>query len=222
MTPLVWILLLLVVGLALIMLEVFVPSGGVLGLLAVLALGAGVVMAFVEQGMMAGLGALAGVFVAVPIVLMLAFQWFPATPLGRRVLPPPPQADDVLPDAGQRQRLRGLVGRAGRAASELVPWGGIEVAGEPFEAVSEGGPIPAGAEVDVVGVQGRALVVRVRPVVPATAGPVSATVPAAAQPPDQPDQPRLSNLLEDFDFDEVRQNTARPEPLDRPPSANQA
>lgn len=220
MTPLVWIVLLLVVGLALIMLEVFVPSGGVLGLLAVLALGAGVTMAFVERGMTAGLAALAGVFVAVPIVLVLAFQWFPATPLGRRVLPPPPQAEDVLPDAGQRQRLRGLVGQGGRAASELVPWGGIEVGGEPFEAVSEGGPIPAGAAVEVVGVQGRALVVRVRPVVPAK--PVPATAPAPAEPPGQPAEPRLSNLLEEFDFDEVRQNTARPRPLDQPPSANQA
>lgn len=218
MTPLVWILLLLLVGLALIMLEVFVPSGGVLGLLAVLALGAGVVMAFVEQGMAAGLGALAGVFVAVPIVLVLAFQWFPATPLGRRVLPPPPQAEDVLPDVGQRQRLRGLVGRGGRAVGDLVPWGGIDVAGESFEAVSEGEPIAAGAEVEVVGVQGRALVVRVRPVVPAKAEPAA----PVAGPAGPAEEPGLSSLLEEFDFDELRQNTARPQSLDRPPSANQA
>lgn len=218
MTPLVWILLLLLVGLALIMLEVFVPSGGVLGLLAVLALGAGVVMAFVEQGMAAGLGALAGVFVAVPIVLVLAFQWFPATPLGRRVLPPPPQAEDVLPDVGQRQRLRGLVGRGGRAVGDLVPWGGIDVAGESFEAVSEGEPIAAGAEVEVVGVQGRALVVRVRPVVPAQAEPAA----PVAGPAGPAEEPGLSSLLEEFDFDELRQNTARPQSLDRPPSANQA
>lgn len=218
MTPLVWILLLLLVGLALIMLEVFVPSGGVLGLLAVLALGAGVVMAFVEQGMAAGLGALAGVFVAVPIVLVLAFQWFPATPLGRRVLPPPPQAEDVLPDAGQRQRLRGLVGRSGRAVGDLVPWGGIDVAGESFEAVSEGEPIAAGAEVEVVGVQGRALVVRVRPVVPAKAEPAAPVAGPAAP----AEEPGLSSLLEEFDFDELRQNTARPQSLDLPPSANQA
>jgi membrane-bound ClpP family serine protease len=223
MTPLVWILLLLVVGLALIMLEVFVPSGGVLGLLAVLALGSGVVLAFVEQGMAAGLGALAGVSVAVPIVLVLAFQWFPATPLGRRVLPQPPQAEDVLPDAGHRQRLRGLVGRGGRAASELVPWGGIEVAGEPFEAVSEGEPIAVGTEVEVVGVQGRALVVRVRAVAPAKAGPAPAIPAAPADGQPEPAGERgLSSLLEEFDFEEVRQNMARPDSLDRPPSANQA
>ena len=221
MTPLVWILLLLCVGLALIVLEVFVPSGGVLGLLAVLALGAGVVTAFVEQGVPAGLAVLAGVFMAVPAVLMLAFRGFPATPLGRRVLPPPPQPEDVLPDAAGRLRLRGFVGRSGRATSELVPWGGIEVESEPFEAVSDGEPITAGAEVEVVGVQGRALVVRMRAVVPPIAAPPAdrAGRPAGAQ---SDSGPRLSSVLEEFDFDELRQNHGRAESLDRPPSPNQA
>jgi membrane-bound ClpP family serine protease len=86
MSPLVWILLLLVVGLSLILLEVFVPSGGVLGLLAVTALMVGIVMAFLEGGAATGMAVLGGSFVAVPAVLMLAFRWFPATPLGRRVL----------------------------------------------------------------------------------------------------------------------------------------
>ena len=54
MSPLVWIALLVVVGLMLILLEVFVPSGGVLGMLSVVALGAGIVTAFVEKG--AGVG----------------------------------------------------------------------------------------------------------------------------------------------------------------------
>lgn len=222
MTALVWILLLLGVGLALIVLEVFVPSGGVLGLLAVLALGAGVVTTFVEQGLATGLTVLAGVFVAVPVVLMLAFRWFPATPLGRRVLPPPPRAEDVLPDAAQRQRLRGFVGRGGRSTSELVPWGSVEVGGEPFEAVSEGEPITVGSDVDIVGVQGRALVVRVRAVVPpaAEAPLVGASRPSG--PTGGGPGPRLSNVLEEFDFDELRENQGRAESLDRPPSPNQA
>lgn len=221
MTSLVWILLLLGVGLVLIVLEVFVPSGGVLGLLAVLALGAGVVTAFIEQGVATGLAVLAGVFVAVPAVLMLAFRWFPATPLGRRVLPPPPQPEDVLPDAGERRRLRGFVGRGGRSTSDLVPWGSVQIEGESFEAVSEGEPITAGAEVLVVGVQGRALVVRVRAVVPPVAeGPADrAALPAAAE---SASGPRLSSVLEEFDFDELRQNHGRAESLDRPPSPNQA
>jgi hypothetical protein len=86
MDALVWIVALLVVGLAVLVLEVFLPSGGVLGFLSVLAIGAAIVMAFVEQGAALGLTVLAISFVAVPAVLALAFRWFPDTPLGRRVL----------------------------------------------------------------------------------------------------------------------------------------
>ncbi len=222
MSPLVWVLLLVAVGLALVMLEVFVPSGGVLGLLAVLALGAGVVTAFVEQGAMVGMGVLGGTLAAVPAVLVLAFRWFPLTPLGRRVLPPPPSADDVLPDVSLRQRLRGFVGRRGRAASELMPWGSVEIDGDPFEAVSEGGPIAAGEPVEVVGVQSRALVVRVAAVVPAAVVPVCGAVGPAAAEAAEPAGPRLSSVLEDFDFEELRQNTGSAELLDPPPPANKA
>jgi membrane-bound ClpP family serine protease len=217
MSPLVWSLLLVVVGLALVLLEVFVPSGGVLGLLAVLALGAGVVTAFVEQGAMVGMGVLAGTLLAVPAVLMLGFRWFPSTPIGRRVLPPPPSADDVLPDLSLRQRLRSLVGRRGRAASELVPWGSVEIDGDSFEAMSEGGPIAPDAPVEVVAVQSRALVVRVAAVVPAARPAEPAAAPAA-----EPAGPRLSSVLEDFDFEELRQNTGSAELLDPPPPANKA
>jgi membrane-bound ClpP family serine protease len=219
MSPLVWILMLVALGLILVLLEVFVPSGGVLGLLAVLALGAGVVTAFVEKGAMIGMGVLAGTLGAVPVVLMLAFRWFPATPLGRRVLPPPPSADEVLPDIALRHRLRGFVGRRGRATSELVPWGSVEIDGEPLEGVSEGGPIDAGEAVEVTGVQGRALVVRVAPVVSrptATARPAErAAAPAAESPP-------LSSVLEDFDFEDLRRNTGSAELLDPPPPTNQS
>lgn len=206
MNPLVWILLLVVVGLLLILLEVFIPSGGVLGLLAVLALGTGIVMAFVEQGLAVGMAVLSGSFLAVPVVLVLAFRWFPATPLGRRVLPPPPAPEDVLPDADRRRRLRELVGRGGRTASELVPWGSVAIDGDVVDAVSEGGPLAAGVAVEVVGIEGRALVVRAAAVVPMA--PDAAATPAAQQADaaPEPSRPSLSQVLEEFDFDEVRKN----------------
>jgi membrane-bound ClpP family serine protease len=217
MNPLLWIMLLVVAGLALIILEVFIPSGGVLGLLSVLALGAGVVTAFVELGAASGLSVLAAMFVAVPVALAVAFRWFPATPLGRRVLPPAPEADDILPDVAERRRLRGLVGRSGRTMDELMPWGRVEIEGESLEAVSDGGPIAGGTPVEVTGVQGRSLVVRqlVR-----IAPPPPAELPAAAAPAES--AARRSDLLEEFDFDEVRKNSDRTDQLDSPPSPNQA
>ncbi len=230
MSPLLWITALVVVGLALIVLEVFVPSGGVLGLLSVLALGAGVVTAFVEQGAAAGMFVLAGTFVAVPAVLVFAFRWFPVTPLGRRVLPPPPMADDVLPDVAERRRLRGFVGSRGRTEGELLPWGRVVVDGQMFEAVSDGGPLAADAPIEVSGVQGRSLVVRQVLGIAAAPSPSLAQEPAAAgdapavdsAAAEEPAGARLSSLLEEFDFDDIRQNSAPSDELDSPPPANQA
>lgn len=218
MSPLVWILMLLGTGLALILLEVFVPSGGVLGLLAVVALGAGVVTAFVEQGALVGMGVLAGTFLAVPAVLGAAFRWFPSTPLGRRVLPPPPAAEEVLPDVAERRRLRDLVGRGGRTTSDLLPWGSVAIDGVAFDAVSEGGPIGRDVAVEAVAVQGRAVVVRAAAALPDREAPMEPAAPAAAGEP--PAEAGLSSVLEEFDFDEIRQNEPPARPLDSPPSAN--
>jgi membrane-bound ClpP family serine protease len=197
MQTLIWVASLLLLGLAIMVLEVFVPSGGVLGFLSLVAIGAAIVMAFMEQGAGFGMAVLAVAFAAVPAVLAVAFRWFPDTPLGRRVLPPPPAPEDVIPAADRRRRLRELVGRVGRVVSELVPWGAVTVGDGQFEAVSETGPVAAGTEVEVVGVQGGALVVRVA----ARAVEAEPLRPEAAEKPDSPGLPRLSPVLEEFEFD---------------------
>ena len=160
MNTLLWVVALLVLGLAVMVLEVFVPSGGILGFVSILALISAVATAFLEQGTTAGMAALAVVVLAVPAVLSMAFRWFPETPLGRRVLPPAPEAADVLPDPERRRHLRDLVGRTGRTGSELLPWGSVEIGGDIVEAMSEGGPLEAGIAIEVVDVQGTVVVVR--------------------------------------------------------------
>jgi membrane-bound ClpP family serine protease len=160
MTATLWVALLLVVGLAVMMLEVFVPSGGLLGFVSVAAILTAVGTAFLQIGVVAGMTVLAMTVLAVPTVLSLAFRWFPETSLGRRVLPPPPDPADVLPDATRRRQLREFVGRSGRAVDELLPWGAVEIGDVIVEAMSESGPIASGTGIEVVGVQGMGLVVR--------------------------------------------------------------
>ena len=162
MNTLLWVVLMLLVGLGVMVLEVFVPSGGILGFVSIAALVAAIATAFLEQGPVAGLAVMAVVVAAVPVALGLAFRWFPETPLGRRVLPPPPKADDLVPDPGRRQRMRDLVGRSGRAVSELLPWGMVAIDGIEVDALSESGAIEVGAAIEAVAAQGTALVVRRR------------------------------------------------------------
>jgi membrane-bound ClpP family serine protease len=201
MNTLLWVVSLLLLGLGVMVLEVFVPSGGILGFVSIAALVAAVATAFLEQGATAGMASLAVVVVAVPAVLASAFRWFPETPLGRRVLPPAPEAADVLPDPERRRHVRELVGHAGRTLSELLPWGRVEIDGEIVEAMSDGGPIEVGAAIEAVGVQGTALVVRL--VERRAVMPIPPVVGPAAENPAVGDGSALSPALEEFDFDGI-------------------
>ena len=199
MSPVVWVAALFLVGIGVIVLEVFVPSGGVLGFVSVAAIIAAIATAFLELGVGAGTAMIALSVVVVPVILGLAFRWFPETPLGRRVLPAPPEAADVVPDAPRRRRARDLVGQRGRTTSDLLPWGTVEVGSESLDGVSEGGPIDAGREIIVVAAQGAAVVVRPAPV---AAAPKRAAEPVAEpEKPAAPEAPRLSPTLENFTFE---------------------
>ena len=94
MDPLVWAGLLLLVGLALIMTEVFVPSGGVLGVLALSSIVVAIVLAFWQSGVTAGFMFVLVSLIAVPTILFFAFQWLPETPIGRRLIPEAPSATE--------------------------------------------------------------------------------------------------------------------------------
>jgi membrane-bound ClpP family serine protease len=194
---LMWVVLLLVLGLAVMVAEVFVPSGGVLGFVSIMAILAAVTLAFLQVGPGAGVMTLAVVMVSVPTVLGLAFRWFPETALGRRVLPPPPEGTEVVPQAAERQRLRDLVGQSGDAVTDLLPWGTVALGSERVEGMSDAGPLTAGSRVRVVGVQGLAVIVR--PVGSASAERHGAHGPDESAP---PPGDRLSPTLETFEFDQ--------------------
>lgn len=199
MSPVVWVAALFLVGIGVMVLEVFIPSGGVLGFVSVAAIIAAIATAFLELGVGAGTVMIALSVVVVPVILALAFRWFPQTPLGRRVLPAPPEAADVVPDAPRRRRARDLVGQRGRTTSDLLPWGTVEVGSESLDCVSEGGPIDAGSEIIVVAAQGAAVVVR--PAAVTAELKRGAAQVAEPEKPAAPEAARLSPTLENFTFE---------------------
>ncbi len=160
MDPLAWSALLLIVGLVLVTLEVFVPSGGVLGFLSIVSLLAGIILAFYHSGPEVGLLFLAVTAVALPTALALAFRWWPKTPMGRRLLLEVPKSEDVLPDSPERRSLRQLVGKLGVAKTLMLPGGPVLVEGRTIDALSEGQPIEAGQRVRIIEVRGNRVLVR--------------------------------------------------------------
>jgi membrane-bound ClpP family serine protease len=148
--------LLLLLGVALAVLEVFVPSGGVIGFLAAVIVGASIVLAF-RDSVTSGLIMLSLAGICIPVAMGLAFRVWPSTPMGRRILLAPPTSQEVLPDQSE---LRSLVGRIGKARSLMVPSGACEFDGQVVNAVSEGVAIDAGQVVRVIDVRGNRVVVR--------------------------------------------------------------
>ena len=160
MPPLLWPIVILLLGLALIVLEMFIPSGGVLGFLALSASVVAVGLAFYNGGLYAGTGFLAVTGLVVPLFIVLAVRWWPHTPIGRRMLNKPMDEDDVLPNDEETQRLRQLAGRRGVARSLMLPAGSIRVDGRTYDAVSDGVTIESGQTIEIILVEGNHIVVR--------------------------------------------------------------
>ncbi|MEZ6076434.1 MAG: hypothetical protein R3C56_12480 [Pirellulaceae bacterium] len=78
-------LLLYIAAIALAMVDLFVPSGGMLLVLATLAALAAVLFGF-RSGNTVGMGMLTLVVATIPVFVFLAIKIWPHTPLGRRII----------------------------------------------------------------------------------------------------------------------------------------
>lgn len=153
---LVWAVILFLAGLTLLVLEAFIPSGGLLGVLSVISLVAGIIFGYMGNWV-EGTIILAATVVGVPTAVVLMLKYWPETPIGRRVLLGVPEGEKVLPDLKRRKTL---VGKRGRTQNVLLPSGPVEIEGELIDAVSEGMVIEAGELVEVVEARGMRVVVR--------------------------------------------------------------
>jgi membrane-bound serine protease (ClpP class) len=154
-----WAILLLLIGFALVVLEVFIPSGGIIAILSGVALVAALVMAFQESattGPMTGFIFAAVTVFAVPSIVALAFKIWPKTPMGKAFLGELPTDADVLPEESRRV----LVGHVGIARTKMLPSGAVEIDGQMIDAVTQGQAIEPGTYVVVAEVRANRVVVR--------------------------------------------------------------
>jgi membrane-bound ClpP family serine protease len=155
----IWALVLLVLGIGLAVMEVFFPSAGVLAFLSAAALIAAIVMGF-NQGVWTGVAVVAAIVGGLPTVIILGFRYWPKTRMGQRILLTPPTSSEVMPEDPEKQRLKALIGRTGRAKTKMLLSGVVVVDGHRFDAVSESMPIEIGQPVRIVQVKGNRVVVR--------------------------------------------------------------
>lgn len=144
-------------GILLIALEAFVPSAGVLSILAAISLVGAVMAAYYNGGLFVGTAFMLVTGASVSAMIVWMIRIWPNTALGKLVLVEPPPTEELLPD---RSRYHSLIGRVGRSTSTMMPGGVVDIEGKRFEAVAEKA-IESDTWVEVVSVKnGRILVVR--------------------------------------------------------------
>jgi len=161
MTPLLWVILLILLGVGFVVFELFIPSGGVLSFFAAVCVIVAIYVGYYYFGPVGGTIVLAIEAVLVPLTIMAAIRVWPHTPIGRRVLNMPPgELGSAGVEADSAHALRSLVGKWGRAKSPLLPSGAVTIEGRVYDAVSRGTPIEAGQPIEVVQAEGNHIIVR--------------------------------------------------------------
>ncbi len=155
--------LLFLAGLAVLVTEVFIPSGGVLAIITTCLLISSVFCAYAAwyERMPLVFGGFVGLVVlAVPTALGSAFYILPQTKAGKRALLEAPDLAAVEPFPTETARLRKLIGQFGTTASLLNPGGLVIVQHERLHATSEGLIIDPKSSVEIIDVRGTRIVVR--------------------------------------------------------------
>lgn len=156
----VWGFVLLGIALVLFMAEVFVPSGGIIGIAAAGCAIVGIVMLMMFDkvvGLITAVLALA----ALPFLFAFAIKVFPNTPIGRLISLQNRQQRLMDPDRHPAQDSpSNLVGAQGQAMTDLRPVGTCRIGDQRRECLAETGVIEAGSQVKVVSVDGMQIKVR--------------------------------------------------------------
>ena len=167
---LLWGFVLLGAAILLLCLELFVPSGGLIGMTAGVAAIASIV-AFYFYDVTWGVVAALSYVVLGPIALIFGFRCWLNSPMARGMIlggDDPAEVDGDADAAMSREharlerlaQLRQLIGARGIAASPLRPVGIVKIDGQRIDAMAEAGVIDAGTPVVVTDVYDNQVKVR--------------------------------------------------------------
>jgi membrane-bound serine protease (ClpP class) len=147
------ILLLFALGLVLLLAELFLP-GMVAGVTGGVLLGAGLVLTFLQFGVVPGLLVSCALAVVAMALFVVWLRIFPRTFFGRKLM-----LNHEAPAAGGSPDQSGLLGATGVALTPLRPAGTARILGRRVDVVAESSMIDAGIAVIVRRVEGVRVVV---------------------------------------------------------------
>jgi len=156
---LLWGIVLICVSLVLLAAEAFIPSGGLISLVAAAVAISGVVCLFKfdwKWGLVGG----GTVAVLGPLVFMFALQLMPSTRMGRTLMFGEGGEERPVVGGEGAHELDALVGTEGVVLTDLRPVGTVRLGDQRVDALAEFSYIRAGSTVRVVSVDGTTIKVR--------------------------------------------------------------
>jgi membrane-bound ClpP family serine protease len=146
-----WGLALLGVALILAIIDIFLPTGGILGVTSLVVAIAGVVLLFNHSTTWGIIGMFA-VILGGPTAFFLGLRVMPSTPLGQKLVLGGDKDPEAAPPEAPDAALRALIGAQGDVVTDLRPIGTVRINGQRYDALAETTLIRAGSRVVVTDV----------------------------------------------------------------------
>ena len=142
----------------LLVLEIFVPSFGLLTVMALGSLAGGIVI-FFNYGAGWGYVGIINAFILIPVVWIITYKVLPNTSFGKKITLTEPDREkgDAIPDSNELETMKG---REGVVLTPLRPVGMCDFEGRRLECVAETGYVEKNSVVKVIHVEGTQLTVR--------------------------------------------------------------
>lgn len=151
------IVMLFAVGVLSILVEFFIPAGGIVGAVGLGSLIASVVVSFLSYGEAVGVFVLLGVLILAPTAMVFYFKVFPKSFIGKRFIL---GGGDSSPELALPDGDSSLVGLAGKASTDLRPSGIARVGTRSLNVVTSGEYITRGSDIEIVEVLGNQVFVK--------------------------------------------------------------
>ena len=150
---------LIIIGLLLMAAELFLPTGGIVFVLGLAGIIAGVAIAF-NRSPSQGIVTLVAIVVLVPLFGPLLMHYWPRTAIGKKMMLTGPEEDATVAQMPVNLELEQLRGRSGRAVSPLRPSGVVDFDGRRIDCITEGIMVDPGTWVRCVDVRAGRVIVR--------------------------------------------------------------
>ncbi len=143
------------VGLAVILAEVVLPSGGILSIIAAACLGYSLYMVFTGVSAFSGMVFVMADIVILPVILIAGLKLLARSPFALKS-----ELSSKSGYSSYDEKTSEYIGKTGSAATNLRPAGTALIDGKRVDVVTRGDYIEKGSEIKVTGVEGGRIIVR--------------------------------------------------------------